>query len=113
MLGSMSRKLLTFALVAVGLVHASLDPVQEVLDTFVRYWNNHPIRVQHAKANPSGETPNHVYEAPRSLGLTDCLIPVSKDIVEHFRAQQDLVMKFGFICPERVKHMANFIPFDS
>lgn len=33
MLGSMSRKLLTFALVAVGLVHASLDPVQEVLDT--------------------------------------------------------------------------------
>ena len=31
--GSMSRKLLTFALVAVGLVHASLDPVQEVLDT--------------------------------------------------------------------------------
>ena len=23
------------------------------------------------------------------------------------------VMKFGFICPERVKHMANFISFDS
>ena len=22
------------------------------------------------------------------------------------------VMKFGFICPERVKHMANFISFD-
>lgn len=62
--------------------------VQQALDQFVQYWNTHRIRFQREKANPSGETPNHVYEAPQSLGLTDCLIRVEKDIVQHFRAQQ-------------------------
>lgn len=62
--------------------------VQQTLDEFVQYWNCHKIRVQHEKANPSGETPNHVYAAPRSLGLSDCLIKVRQDIVDRIRGEQ-------------------------
>ncbi|KZV83070.1 hypothetical protein EXIGLDRAFT_729008 [Exidia glandulosa HHB12029] len=64
--------------------------VQKALNEFSETWNIHAIRRQHLKANPSGYTPNHVYAAPRSLGLQHCKIPVSSEIVAALREEQEL-----------------------
>ncbi|KAH7885579.1 hypothetical protein F5I97DRAFT_1887020 [Phlebopus sp. FC_14] len=59
--------------------------LQEQLDKFVEYWNNHRIRYQKDKPNPSGTTPRHAFTAPQACGGQDCKVAVMQDVLDALR----------------------------
>ncbi|KAH7889503.1 hypothetical protein F5I97DRAFT_1844707 [Phlebopus sp. FC_14] len=59
--------------------------LQEQLDKFVEYWNNHCIRYQKDKPNPSGTTPRHAFTAPQACGGQDCKVAVMQDVLDALR----------------------------
>lgn len=60
--------------------------LQNQLDTFVEYWNNHKIRTQKDKPNMSGSTPRHGFTVP-SAPAEDCRIVVDQVVIDALRAQ--------------------------
>lgn len=61
--------------------------VQRRLNTFREYWNNHTIRSQKLKANPSGTSPLQMWSAPQSVvpDSFDCSIKVRPEFVAQLR----------------------------
>ncbi|THH19591.1 hypothetical protein EW146_g1615 [Bondarzewia mesenterica] len=59
--------------------------VQEQLDDFRNWWNQHRIRSQKDKSMPSGHVPAHAFSVPEQYGGVDCIIPVSPAIIEELR----------------------------
>ncbi|KAI0739762.1 hypothetical protein C8Q80DRAFT_1274789 [Daedaleopsis nitida] len=63
--------------------------LQEHLDLFREYWNNHRIRTQSDKALPSGTSPRHMVLAPEAVRATakDCSIKVRMELVHELREE--------------------------
>lgn len=63
--------------------------VQERLDLFREYWNNHMVRHQKKKLLPSGTSPRQLWVAPQSARASarDCSVVVSQDKVCALRAE--------------------------
>ncbi|KAJ7110708.1 hypothetical protein C8R43DRAFT_899479 [Mycena crocata] len=57
--------------------------IQRSLDKFCNQQNNHRVRKQVNKLNPSGGTPNNFYNNPEKWGGKPCLIPVDPDVLQH------------------------------
>lgn len=60
--------------------------LQEQLDNFIEFWNNHCIHYQKNKPNPSGTTPWHVFVVPQACGGRDCKIAITQDVLDALRA---------------------------
>lgn len=77
--------------------------VQSRLDAYCTYWNNHRLRSQPNKLNPSGTSPLHMLEAPDSVrpGARHCGIRVRKELVDQLRqsiggmAGRELALSFS------------------
>ncbi|KAJ7797903.1 hypothetical protein B0H14DRAFT_3546635 [Mycena olivaceomarginata] len=59
--------------------------IQEQLDEFRAWWNNHRVRLQRDKNMPSGHIPVLAFEHPDHLGGIDCRIHVPKEAVIELR----------------------------
>jgi hypothetical protein len=59
--------------------------VQQRLDGFRAYWNNHCIRAQKEKKLPSGHIPSLLAQDPSSWGGLDCRITVPRHVVDRLR----------------------------
>ena len=59
--------------------------VQQELNAFCKYWNNHRIRKQDQKLMPSGHVPSHTMEYPEQYGGIDCRIEIPKEAVTELR----------------------------
>ncbi|KAF8185576.1 hypothetical protein K438DRAFT_2155443 [Mycena galopus ATCC 62051] len=59
--------------------------IQEQLDEFRAWWNNHRVRLQRDKNMPSGHIPVLAFEHPEHLGGIDCRICVPKEAVIELR----------------------------
>lgn len=61
--------------------------VQERLDEFREYWNNHRISKQKHKALPTGTSPRHMWLAPESVCATsrNCSVYVNMHTVRQLR----------------------------
>ncbi|KAJ7210180.1 hypothetical protein GGX14DRAFT_363716, partial [Mycena pura] len=64
--------------------------IQQELDDFVNWWNNHRVRHQHEKIMPSGHVPSHAMEYPELFGALDCRIRVPPEAIEELRMQINL-----------------------
>ncbi|KAJ2922646.1 hypothetical protein H1R20_g14435, partial [Candolleomyces eurysporus] len=58
--------------------------VQNIINGFVQYWNNHIIRTQRAKENMSGSTPTHGFICP-ALPAKDVGIRVDQAVLDALR----------------------------
>ena len=56
--------------------------IQQELDKFRHYANNHRVRKQKDKILPSGVSPNMAYLFPEKFGATNCLEPVDLTVVQ-------------------------------
>jgi hypothetical protein len=80
--------------------------VQERLDHFRDYWNNHKISKQKEKINPSGTSPRQLWLAPTTARETarNCAININLDTVrqlrEEFGGQQTRDEMFQFVTDE-------------
>ncbi|KAJ3504245.1 hypothetical protein NMY22_g17986 [Coprinellus aureogranulatus] len=64
--------------------------IQEALDEFRTYWNQHTVRPQPEKNMPSGHAPADALEYPEEYGgLPDLLVKVPKEAIEEYRRQLD------------------------
>lgn len=63
--------------------------VQERLDDFREYWNNHTVRRQKEKDLPSGTSPIHIWSCPTHMRPTarDCRVHVHRDMIRHLHDQ--------------------------
>ncbi|KAF7975981.1 hypothetical protein HWV62_8132 [Athelia sp. TMB] len=61
--------------------------VQERLDEFREYWNNHKLSKQQKKILPSGTSPRHMWLVPSSVRATarDCSVRVNMESVRRLR----------------------------
>ncbi|KAK7058137.1 hypothetical protein R3P38DRAFT_3547593 [Favolaschia claudopus] len=59
--------------------------IQEQLDEFRTWWNNHRVRFQHDKNMPSGHIPAHAFEHPTHFAGVDCRIRVPQAAVDELR----------------------------
>ncbi|KAG6907095.1 hypothetical protein DXG01_010544 [Tephrocybe rancida] len=59
--------------------------LQNALDDFTKYWNNHRIRKQADKNNVSGTTPTNAFIVPETYGGKDCRIKVDLTTVDALR----------------------------
>jgi hypothetical protein len=61
--------------------------IQERLDEFHEYWNNHRISSQKHKTLPSGTSPHQMWLAPEAVRATshNCSIKVNMDTVHQLR----------------------------
>ena len=61
--------------------------LQERLDEYREYWNNHTVRRQKEKDLPSGTSPMHMWTCPTHMRPTarDCRVNVRADMVHHLR----------------------------
>ena len=55
--------------------------IQTELDKLKARFNNHVIRLDRSKSNPSGVSPNVAYELFEEFGGEDCLQPVDSNII--------------------------------
>jgi hypothetical protein len=60
--------------------------LQNQLDKFVEYWNNHKIRPQADKSNMSGSTPRHGFTVP-ATPAEDCRIIIDPVVIDALREQ--------------------------
>lgn len=60
--------------------------LQNQLDQFVEFWNNHKIRTQKEKINMSGATPRHGFTVPEPPAQ-DCRIVIDQPAVDALRLQ--------------------------
>jgi hypothetical protein len=60
--------------------------LQNQLDKFIEYWNNHKIRPQAEKSNMSGATPRHGFTVP-AAPAEDCRIIVDQAVIDALRMQ--------------------------
>ncbi|KAI1794272.1 hypothetical protein LXA43DRAFT_883738, partial [Ganoderma leucocontextum] len=63
--------------------------VQERLDEYREYWNNHTVRRQKEKDLPSGTSPIHIWTCPTHARPTarDCRVRVRLDMIRELRDQ--------------------------
>ena len=63
--------------------------VQERLDEYREYWNNHTVRRQKEKDLPSGTSPVHIWTCPTHARPTarDCRVNVRRDLIHELREQ--------------------------
>lgn len=59
--------------------------VQDALDEFCVWWNQHTVRRQPDKDMPSGHVPQDAVEHPQLFGGIDCLIRIPKDTIDDMR----------------------------
>ncbi|KAJ7760923.1 hypothetical protein B0H16DRAFT_1255530, partial [Mycena metata] len=61
--------------------------IQEGLDAYRTYWNNHKILKSAKKANASGSCPNNMFLNPTSIDILakQCYINVNPDTVNELR----------------------------
>lgn len=61
--------------------------LQDRLDLFREYWNNHYLRPQKDKMLPSGTSPRQIWEAPESVSPTarNCSVKVRPELVSQLR----------------------------
>ncbi|KAK7016477.1 hypothetical protein R3P38DRAFT_2541840 [Favolaschia claudopus] len=59
--------------------------IQQQLDEFRIWWNNHRVRLQHEKDMPSGHIPAHAFEHPTHFAGLDCRIRVPQAAVDELR----------------------------
>ncbi|KAE9391118.1 hypothetical protein BT96DRAFT_832510, partial [Gymnopus androsaceus JB14] len=63
--------------------------LQNELNSFTEYWNNHHIRFQAEKPNASGTSPRNAFTLPKSCSLQaqECQIDVDQFVVDALRAE--------------------------
>ncbi|KAJ3980302.1 hypothetical protein F5890DRAFT_1419886 [Lentinula detonsa] len=63
--------------------------LQNELDVFTEYWNNHRIRCQPGKPNASGTSPRHAFTLPKSISpeAEDCRIAIDQFVVDALRKE--------------------------
>ncbi|KAF7311274.1 hypothetical protein MKEN_01029000 [Mycena kentingensis (nom. inval.)] len=61
--------------------------MQQALDEFCDWWNNHRVRHQHDKIMPSGHIPTQALEYPAMFAALDCRIQVPHKAIESLRAE--------------------------
>ncbi|KAJ3791488.1 hypothetical protein GGU11DRAFT_694428 [Lentinula aff. detonsa] len=59
--------------------------VQQGVNDFVTYWNDHKTRTQKIANTPSGCSPNLVFDFPQNYGLLDCGIRVDQEDIAALR----------------------------
>ena len=80
--------------------------VQECLDEYRDYWNNHTVRRQKQKDLPSGTSPIHIWTCPTHARPTarDCRVFVRPDMVRKLRDQiggeESRRKAYQFVLPE-------------
>ena len=63
--------------------------VQDRLDKYKEYWNNHTVRRQKNKDLPSGTSPTQIWTCPTHLRPTarDCRVYVRQELIRELRDQ--------------------------
>ena len=80
--------------------------LQERLDEYCKYWNNHTVRHQKEKDLPSGTSPNHIWTCPTDMRPTarDCRVNVHRDMIHELRAEiggeEGRRQAYQFVTPE-------------
>ena len=80
--------------------------LQERLDEYREYWNNHTVRRQKEKDLPSGTSPIHMWTCPTDMRPTarDCRVNVRADIVRGLRdeigGEEARRQAYQFVTPE-------------
>lgn len=61
--------------------------LQERLDEYCNYWNNHTVRRQKDKDLPSGTSPVHIWTCPTNVRPTarDCRVNVRREKIRELR----------------------------
>ena len=80
--------------------------VQERLDEYRQYWNNHTVRRQKKKDLPSGTSPTHIWTCPTNVRPTarDCRVHVRRELINELRNQiggeEGRRQAYEFVTPE-------------
>ncbi|KAI1785490.1 hypothetical protein LXA43DRAFT_1100273 [Ganoderma leucocontextum] len=80
--------------------------LQERLDEYREYWNNHTVRRQKAKDLPSGTSPTHIWTCPTHLRPTarDCRVNVRRELIRELRdeigGEDGRRQAYNFVTPE-------------
>ncbi|KAJ7064243.1 hypothetical protein C8F01DRAFT_1250495 [Mycena amicta] len=61
--------------------------MQQELNEFADWWNNHRVRHQHEKVMPLGRVPSHAMDYPELFGALDCHIKIPQDAIDELRQQ--------------------------
>lgn len=67
--------------------------MQQELNKFMNYANNHKIRKQKEKRLPSGVSPIYAYTCPNRFGGRECLQPVCMQVIEGLMKDLEPEMK--------------------
>ncbi|KJA25629.1 hypothetical protein HYPSUDRAFT_85343 [Hypholoma sublateritium FD-334 SS-4] len=78
--------------------------IQQELDVFVDRQNNHKVRTDNAKMNPSGVSPNVCHSLYTKYGGEDCLQPVDTDVIHQLMADIGGEKLIQFVTPEYAAH---------
>ena len=80
--------------------------LQERLNEYREYWNNHTVRRQKEKDLPSGTSPMHIWSCPTHMRPTarDCRVYVRRDLVRQLRdevgGEEARRQAYQFVTPE-------------
>ena len=80
--------------------------LQERLDEYREYWNNHTVRRQKDKDLPSGTSPVHIWTCPTDVRPTarDCRVNVRRDMIQELRngigGEEGRRRAYQFVTPE-------------
>jgi len=64
--------------------------VQQSVQEYVQYWNDHPIRYQEHIALPSGAPPNDLYYLPEQYGGRQCGCVLNVPDIQDLRVQHNI-----------------------
>ena len=80
--------------------------LQERLDEYRNYWNNHTVRHQKGKDLPSGTSPIHIWTCPTDVRPIDrdCRVNVRPDMIRELRdgigGEEGRRQAYQFVTPE-------------
>ncbi|EIN04921.1 hypothetical protein PUNSTDRAFT_116208 [Punctularia strigosozonata HHB-11173 SS5] len=74
--------------------------IQQELEDLKEKFNNHPVRKDHNKLNPSGDMPEMIMQlAVKEYSTTNCLQPIDHAIVENLMADLEVEKLLEFVDP--------------